>query len=131
LSGQNLRLESNLIGTVVRSSLDEECNEQDWAICDLEEDHFSRLKDALAINCIPKSRMLDGKPLNVVQVADRPCIEHEALVATASKGVVKGVLSATPSFYRAPGNLEFIEILTVRLEEALSEFAASSLSFQT
>ena len=109
------------IGKVLFSATADDNTEQDWAICSLEPSVITKLEERGTFNSIPASPSREDSQITVKSIADRSLVSKSALVVTASRGVVKGVVSATPSFYRAEGEKRFVEVLAIRLEQPLGQ----------
>ena len=109
------------IGKVLFSATADDNTGQDWAICSLEPSIITKLEQNRTLNSIPVSPSQADRQITVKSIADRPLVSKLALVVTASRGVVKGVVSATPSFYRPEGEKRFVEVLAIHLEEQLGQ----------
>jgi hypothetical protein len=115
-----MHVDMEQIGKVLFSAVVDGEIEQDWAICSLEPSIITKLEQGRTFNSVPLSP-LQHHQITVKSIADRSLVSKSALVVTASKGVVKGIVSATPSFYRAEGEKRFVEVLAVHLEQQLGQ----------
>lgn len=115
-----MRVDLKQIGKILFSATAGGDTEQDWAICSLEPSIITKLEQSRTFNSIPVSPP-QHRQITVKSIADRSLVSKSALVVTASKGVVKGVVSATPSFYRAEGEKRFVEVLAIHLEQQLGQ----------
>jgi hypothetical protein len=115
-----MRVDMKQIGKILFSATAGGDTEQDWAICSLEPSIITKLEQSRTFNSIPVSPAQHHQ-ITVKSIADRSLVSKSALVVTASKGVVKGVVSETPSFYRAEGEKRFVEVLAIHLEQQLGQ----------
>jgi hypothetical protein len=120
LTGARMHGDMLHIGEVLFSSTTDGQTEQDWAICSFETSIIRKLRQTRALNSFPVSPS-QGEAQRTVSSIAYSMVNQSALVITASRGIVKGTMSTTPSFYRAEGEKRFIEVLAIRLEQTLGQ----------
>ena len=107
-----------LVGSIFRSSIGAQDDGKDWALIRLNTAQAAQARTRNPNN-LPGLVLQNGKPFAVTRMGVVSSQEQRVLVVTASKGVMQGTVSSTPSFYRADGQRRFVEVLSVRLEQGL------------
>lgn len=111
-----------MIGRVVEMSTDYEDNEYDWALCELKEQYHQSPVYQLAVNKIVLGNGSEQRTHAITRLAGRSWDAQEVFVVTASKGLVRGDLGATPYMYRVRGHPKFIETFRIHLDQALCTY---------
>lgn len=100
------------VGRLVKLSTNGPHPDLDYALIEIQRPDFP------TFNCIQLSETTLLVPKQVVKIKSQ---NTSIITATGSSGVLKGILSGTPSFLKSPSSTIFQEVWTVRLDGKLAK----------